>query len=442
MSSETLFKTDYTTIESVKEVSKLLNEPQWLLDRRLKAYETFENLPIDKDTLFYKYTSFRKFDPKTLEPVWKSKDTEKGEILLDLPIASKPHLIETSTGIQSNLPVEWLEKGVIFDSIHNLIKSNEGLAQRLVEKVSAQSADYDKLGLLSRALATNICVLYVPKGITITEPIIKLIISDKSSKAQFAEFIGIFEENSSITLIEILHCSSKESIEESLYSTLHSVYLHDNSIVKGLTLQDWNAKFVHISAKNAKLERYSSLRTITHLQGAEMSRHNSSINLSGQGSEAYDLFIKFGSETQRYDIKSELRHNGKDTIGQTHARTVMIDKSESILRGLIVIPESGINADSWLTSKGMTMGKGKINAVPSLEILQNDVKAAHAASVEPLNAELIFYLTCRGIPANVSKEMLVKGYFEPVLKLIKQDEIVDISKHFLSKKWESLETTV
>ena len=169
-----------------------------------------------------------------------------------------------------------------------------------------------------------------------------------------------------------------------------------------------------------------------------MSRVNSNVLLNGQGSEGYDLFIQFGHNKKRFGEKSELQHNSIDTIGQTHARTVMMDKSESILRGLIVIPEIGVNADSWLTSKGMTVGKGKISAVPSLEILQNDVKAAHAASVEPLNEDLLFYLESRGIERSTARELLIKGYFEQILKLLNHEELTDISRNYLSQKWDEV----
>ena len=137
-------------------------------------------------------------------------------------------------------------------------------------------------------------------------------------------------------------------------------------------------------------------------------------------------------------MKSELHHVGRDTIGNVHARTVMMDRAESILRGLIFISETGVNTDSWLTSQGMTVGKGKVIAIPALNIDQNYVKAAHAASVEPLQEDLVFYLTTRGVSYEVARELLVKGYFEYILHQVKDEHIQQLSRKMLSQKWEEI----
>ncbi|MHA2090603.1 MAG: SufD family Fe-S cluster assembly protein [Candidatus Kariarchaeaceae archaeon] len=438
MSTTSLFTTSYTTIEEITSISHSLNEPQWLLDRRIEAFKQYEVLPLDKDTLFYKYSSFRKFNPDDLNPVWRD---ESQPIDTDMQIqvdSLSPHLLETNSGIVSKLPNGLQERGVIFDSLHNIIQRDDELAKRIVSKVSKQSKSFDKLGLLARAFASNIVVLYVPKNVSIPEPLIKLTNLGGTKTANFSEFIVVFEDGSNGSFIEVFEGIQTQSEGENLFITLQSINLANNSHVTGSTLQNWDSQTVHVLARNTHLDEYATIRMISHLQGAQMSRHSSIVDLAGQGSEGYDLFVKLGHKKQRYDIKSELRHVGENTIGQTHARTVMTNKAESILRGLITIPESGVNADSWLTSKGMTIDNGKVTAVPSLEILQNDVKAAHAASVEPLNENYIFYLNSRGINQDEAKEMLVKGYFEPVLKLIKNDTAADLSRNYLSKKWDAI----
>ncbi len=436
MSLENLFTTKFVSIEEINKLSASYNEPNWLLERRITAFEEYNKLPLDKDSLFYKYTTFRNFNPENLTPNWTLDVDIKG----NRPSINEeltPDIIESDKGIVSNLDEELKSKGIFYDSLHKLIMKDEELAKRIVDKVTSQSENFDKLGSLARAFATNITVLFVPKGVTLDKTLIKLSTTSGEKNAAFSELIALFEGDTNCSYVEILENSNAQAKEDHLFLSLHSIHLEENANIKGSLIQNFSSNTVHVLARNVKLNSYSSFHMISHLQGSQMGRYNSNIDLYGQGSECYDLFVEFGNNNQRFDVKSELVHSGRDTIGQTHARTVMMGKSESVLRGLITIPESGINADSWLSSKGMVMDKGKINAIPSLNIMQNDVKAAHAASVEPLNDEILFYLESRGITKEHSKELLVKGYFEPVLQKLNENFSVDLSRKYLTKKWDS-----
>ncbi|MDH5402939.1 MAG: SufD family Fe-S cluster assembly protein [Candidatus Heimdallarchaeota archaeon] len=429
MSTLKLFETEYTTKEKITTLSDNKNEVSWIKNRRMQAFDEFKSLNYDKDNLFHKYTDFRKFNPKNL-----MLSTDGDEIyekdLSDL----KPSLIETENGLKSMLSPELIEKGVFFGDINDFIKLDETMAKQIIDEVSF-SENFDKLGSLSRAFAKSIILLYMPKNVIIDEPLVKLSMLKSKEIAHYSEFIIYLSEGSQINLIELFE-NFEPNESEQLYSGIQSIFVGENASLKVMQIQNWSKKTVHISAKFAKLNRYGKYKSAIQQQGGDITRYNSNVDLYGQGSEGYDLFISFGNNSQRYDVKSELHHNARDTIGQTHARQVMMDKSESVLRGMIVIAKPGVNADSWLTSQGMTIGKGKVIAIPALKIDQNDVKAAHAASVEPLDESQLFYLQSRGIPLTQSKEMLIKGYFEYIFKTIENSKMSDVAREYLSHKWD------
>ncbi|MCY3412916.1 MAG: SufD family Fe-S cluster assembly protein [Candidatus Heimdallarchaeota archaeon] len=430
MSKLDLFSTPYTTEESIKSISEKLHEPQWLLERRIDAFNDYLKLPFDQDTLFYKYTNFRKFDPKKLQ-AFLNLDTlnhlDENNID-DLPVS----YLENENANQSYLNND---QGVFFGNLVDFISLNEEKAREIISEVDSVSKSFDKLGMLSRAMASSVAILYVPKNVIVKDLLVKLTTMKSSKISLYTEFIGYFDEGSQVSMLDQFF--SEHLTDENLFNSLYTLIVKDNAKVTLAQIQNWDQKTVHNLARVTKIERYGVLRSLTHMQGGLLSRVNSNIDLAGQGSEGYDLFVKFGSDKQRFDIKSELHHNGRDTIGNVHARTVMMDKSESILRGMISIPEPGVNADSWLTSQGMTLDKGKIVAIPALNIDQNDVQAAHAASVEPLNEEVLFYLQSRGVPQNKSRELMVKGYFEYILKQINNEKISDLSRNYLSSKWDA-----
>ena len=150
-----------------------------------------------------------------------------------------------------------------------------------------------------------------------------------SGVASFTDFIAYFEKDTKLTFVELFLRNNNDE-KANLYNSMNTYYLEDNSQIHTFTLQNWSEKTVHIYSRNVVLNNYSKLTSLTHIQGSDMVRQNNLINMVGNGSEGYDLYVELGSKKQRFDVKSELKHLTKDTIGQTHARTVMMDNSESI----------------------------------------------------------------------------------------------------------------
>ncbi len=429
---EKMFETSYTRPEVLQELFK--DAPSWEKERRTKAYQNFLELPIDQDTLFYKYTNFKDFNPEGLTPVWETGSTSQVD-LNSLSIEDiQPSLVEDSGKVVNHAHKEIEEKGGFFGPLSELIQKDEDLARKIVQKANV-SDRFDKLGELAKAFSTSTIILYVPRRVVIEEPLMRRIILSGDKDGGFSELIVYLEEEASARYIEY-YGQGRSNVENQMYVTSQTIVLDDNAQLKMVSVQDWNDHLVHIGAKYGHIGPYAKLFTLQQFQGSNISRFNSGMKLVGQGSEGYDLFNSFGNHKQRFDFKSELEHIARDTIGQTHSRTVMMNKAESILRGLIHIPKSGINADSYLTSNGLTIGKGKVIAVPALKIDQNEVMAAHAASVEPLNLDKLFYITSRGIPLEEAKELMVKGYFAPVTRILKDEKLEAVANFALSKKWE------
>ena len=426
--AEALFDIDYITSKSIENLS--VNEPKWLQQRRISALEKFKTLKIDQDQLFYKYTDFKNFRPDSLSPIWDSAK-ENIEIPGEL-LNETAHFEENPWSYQSNMPKKYSQQGVFLCTLSELLEQSPTLAKKIV-KVTENSSGFDKFGELAKALTKNIVVLYVPEGVKLDSKLIKRTYLGAISSAFFSEFIIYAEKDSEVSFIDYY---SSESSHLQMYVHSTTVHLEDTAKVTGLLLQDFGTKLVNLGARYAQIGPYAQLRLLQQQQGSNLSRLNSCVRLIGRGSEGYDLFNSFGNERQRFDTKSELIHIAEDTIGQTHSRTVMFNNAESVLRGLIHIRETGKNADSYLVSNGLTKGKGKVVAVPALKIDQNNVMAAHAASVEPLNEDKIFYIQSRGMDKEVAEGLLIKGYFEPVTQLLKNNELESLARTALEKKWD------
>lgn len=439
-SPESLFLTSYISEGKIEEIVKRNGEFDWMKKRRLEAFTQFKELPIDQDNLFYKYTDFKNFDPEKLTPFWEVKIDQIPEKSRFKIGETLPTMIESIEKMEVSTGTTLTDNSIFLGTITQLASQNEELAKQIVNEASIAN-EFDKLGSLATAYAANTLILYAPKGFKSTDPILKTSILTGTNVAMFTEFIVYLDKESEVTLIEDFQNLSEDD-EEQLFLMSQTIILKDNARLRHVQLQDWKAQTVHVTAKLTKLEAYANYTSYFLLQGGEMSRVNSKIRLDGRGAEGYDLFSQFGIGRQRIDVKSELVHNAEDTIGQTHSRTVVVDRAESVLRGLIHIPKSGKNADSWLTSHGLTVGRGSVTAIPALMIDQNEVVAAHSAAVEPLNQEKLFYVESRGIPRDEAKAILIKGYFEPLAKYIPNEELKEHVRSLISEKWDRHENAL
>jgi len=283
-----LFDTEYTNMEQLVKLSQSLNEPKWLLERRKNAYQTYQELPYDKDNLFYKYTTFKDFNPKSLTHNWKYNGENNYELVKTYEQNLKPFMVETTHSLQSSLPEDLQKQGVFFDTLHNLIKIDEVKAKNIISMVDKSTTKFDKLGSLSRAFAVNIIVLYVPKNVIITEFIGKITQINNSSTANFGEFIAIFEDGSQATYYNIFNDNSTND-DSKLYSIIETVIVGDNARVKSFQLQDFNSSAVFLLSKYSEINRYGVYHNLSHLQGGHLSRQNSFIDLIG-GENIFNTF--------------------------------------------------------------------------------------------------------------------------------------------------------
>ena len=216
------------------------------------AYHTYQELPYDKDHLFYKYTTFKDFNPKSLTHNWKYNGEGNHELLKTYEQNLKPFMVETTNSLQSSLPEDLQKIGVFFDTLHNLIKIDEVKAKKIISMVDKSTSKFDKLGSLSRAFAVNIIVLYVPKNVIITEIIGKITQINNSTTANFGEFIAIFEDGSQATYYNIYNDNSSDN-NAKLYSIIETVIVGDNARVKSFQLQDFNPSAVFYYQSTPKL---------------------------------------------------------------------------------------------------------------------------------------------------------------------------------------------
>jgi len=216
------------------------------------------------------------------------------------------------------------------------------------------------------------------------------------------------------------------------------VKLEENARVTYVSLQSLDEASQNNSVKRATLGKNAGLNWVIAQTGGGKSSTLRETFLQGQGAQAEDVEVFFGSGSQNYNITSNMYHNVPDTAGNVLVKGVLTGNAYSASKGMIKVAKGAQKTNSYLSEHTLILSKdAKSDAVPGLEIEANDVKASHSASVSQIDEEQIFYLTSRGLASDDARKLIVLGFLEAAFQKVS----ADFSSQFreaIEKKWEKV----
>jgi len=416
-------------------LSESLNEPEWLRDSRLKALAEFSSLPPEKNPLYTKYAGISSFDLSRFG-IAPGKTTVDFRSLFSGFLTGKETNIllqGNETQIHAELDQETASKGVKLLPLHDAIESDGEMVRRLFEARLMKSGG-DKFAAFVNAFFNSGTLVYVPQGVTLDKPLRKMLLLDSPKSSVIDQTFVYADEASRLVLLEELY--SRGSPGPSLVASNLEIHAGPGSHVDFSSIQLLDEQAVHLS--NRAIETLSDSRaTVSVLSlGAQVSRSRMNFLLNGRGSVAEGFEIFFTDSKQRYDFESNLIHNARDSTGSIQARGVLKGESQSIFKGMIKIVREAKNSRSYLAHHAMILERGaKSDAIPGLEIDNNEVKATHSASVAQVDEEQLFYLMARGLPLDEARKMVVLGFFEPVLSRIPIEQTREGARFMIEGKW-------
>ncbi|MGH2637789.1 MAG: SufB/SufD family protein, partial [Rhabdochlamydiaceae bacterium] len=219
-------------------------------------------------------------------------------------------------------------------------------------------------------------------------------------------------------------------------SELIEAYIKESSVVNYSNIQDYSQQTTVISNSKALCYKDAQIRWTMGYFGGRVHRSRSESLFLEDGAGAEDVEVCFGNNDQKFDLVSDLSHLGKHTRGRILANSVLTDKSESVFKGMIRIGKEAKNANAYLAGHAILLSQdAKSDAIPGLEILTNDVKATHSASVSQIDDEQIFYMESRGLPESEAKKLIILGFLEPAISRISSEELRDTMRDLIEAKW-------
>ncbi|EMA36790.1 Fe-S cluster assembly protein SufD [Halobiforma nitratireducens] len=388
------------TEEQVREISDGLDEPDWLLETRLEALEALEELSMP-DVI------------RTPGRDWTNLHDLDYESLVD-PLNAAEDKDQVGPDEAEVLP--WSEA----------VQEHEELIEEQFGSVVDPQENY--LTALSTALFSTGTVVYVPEGVDAEDVTIR---TEQNSRSLFNYTLVVTEESSSVTILE--RQSTGEEQDEQYYSGIVEVVAGENSRVQYGSLQNLSEEAYNFTVKRGDADTYATIDWIEANLGTQLTKTEVSTELNGDSSETQIVGAFYGHNDQHFDIDAKVWHKAEHTTADLVTRGVTDDVARSVYEGV-----QDVGREAWDTSSYqrentlMLSDESEADASPKLIINNHDTEASHSATVGQIDQEDLLYMTSRGIDPRSARNMLVEGFFVPVLEEIDVDELRDDLEELIS----------
>ncbi len=412
--------------DAVIELSRFKGEPEWMLQKRLDAWERYEQTPVplgrrgDLGTL----RTFSNFNFQQLQPFVPSTRSEALPVSIQQSLQNA--LVNERSGlivqhnasvVHTELSEELKQQGVILSDLDTAVREHPELVQQyfMTECVPVAQSKYTAL---HAAFWSGGFFLYIPKGVEIEAPLLAQVWLDASAAATFTHTLIIAEELSSVRFVE--EYTSGVAHEQSAFlSDVVEVYAQNAARVEFSNLQDLGQNVWHITNKNALFAKDGSATFVVADLGAKVMHETIGAGLGGNGSAGELVGVFFTDHDQRFAINTLSHHNALSTNAETMVKGVLTDESRVEFDGMIRIEPGAQQTASFLSAHGLLLSKkARAEFIPGLEIAANEVSASHGATTGQIDEEQLFYLMVRGIAREEAERIIVQGFFEPVLQRI------------------------
>ncbi|AJZ75614.1 SufB/SufD family protein [Candidatus Nitrosotenuis cloacae] len=420
------------TTSAVDEISALKKEPEWLKQFRKNSFAIYESLPAEVSPLYNKYTDAKRMNPAEVSLVSDSQNAIFDALSPRLAELEKEiHIIQAGTNIfRVHIPEDLKSKGLVICSIYDAIQTHGDLVKKILEGSDPKE---DKYTALNNAAFNSGIFIKIPKNLILDKPIHIVSSVSPDGTSTISKNIIISEQSSKASVVQELY--APKGAHQQAYLELLTIDAQANSNLSITTFQAMDQSAVSFSTRNCTISQDAKITWYLGLFGSLLSRYRTNYYLDGVGANAEDAEIVFGDNEQSFDISANLIHRKQSTEGKVVQRSVLRNKSKSLFKGMIKILEGASQSKSFLSGRSILLDKdAKSDSIPGLEILTNDVKATHSASVAQVDEEQIFYLGCRCLDRAEAERIIVEGFMEPVSRSMSYQVRAWIA-YLIESKW-------
>jgi Fe-S cluster assembly protein SufB len=422
----------------VREISALKNEPEWMLDIRLKALKLFEKKPmptwgadlsdIDFDNIKYFVRSTEKQAASWEELPDDIKNTYDK---LGIPEAEKQRLVSgvaaqyESEVVYHQIQEDLEKQGVIFLDTDTALREYPELFKEYFASVIP--AGDNKFSALNTAVWSGGSFIYVPKGVHVDIPLQAYFRINTENMGQFERTLIIVDEDAYVHYVE--GCTAPIYTSDSLHSAVVEIVVKKGARARYTTIQNWSNNVYNLVTKRATAAEGATMEWVDGNIGSKITMKYPAIYLMGEHAKGETLSLAFAGEGQHQDSGAKMVHMAPHTSSSIVSKSVARGGGRTSYRGLVqVMPRATTSASTVLCDALLVDSVSRSDTYPYVDIRNDDVSMGHEATVSKVSEEQLFYLTSRGIPEDEAMAMIVRGFIEPIARELPMEYALELNR--------------
>ncbi|MBF6180842.1 Fe-S cluster assembly protein SufB [Nocardia otitidiscaviarum] len=424
--------------EVVRDISAKKNEPEWMLDFRLKALRIFDKKPmpnwgsnlegIDFDNIKYFVRSSEKQAAS-----WEDlpEDIKNTYDKLGIPEAEKQRLVAgvaaqyESEVVYHSIREDLESQGVIFLDTDTGLREHPEIFQQYFGSV-IPSGD-NKFSALNSAVWSGGSFIYVPPGVHVDIPLQAYFRINTENMGQFERTLIIVDEDAYVHYVE--GCTAPIYSSDSLHSAVVEIIVKKGGRCRYTTIQNWSNNVYNLVTKRAKAEAGATMEWVDGNIGSKVTMKYPAVWMTGEHAKGEVLSIAFAGEGQHQDTGAKMLHLAPHTSSNIISKSVARGGGRASYRGLVQVNKGAYASKSTVKCDALLVDNvSRSDTYPYVDIREDDVTMGHEATVSKVSEDQLFYLMSRGLTEDEAMAMVVRGFVEPIAKELPMEYALELNR--------------
>lgn len=425
------------TEDIVREISKMKEEPQWMLDFRLKSLKQFYKMPMpmwggDLSELNFDEITYYVKPSEHTERSWDEVPEEIKQTFdkLGIPEAEQKYLAGVSAQYESevvyhNMQEDLEEQGIIFKDTDSALRENEDIFKEHFASVIPPTDN--KFAALNSAVWSGGSFIYVPKGVKLETPLQAYFRINSENMGQFERTLIIVDEGASVHYVE--GCTAPVYTTNSLHSAVVEIIVKKDAYCRYTTIQNWANNVFNLVTKRTFVYENGTMEWIDGNIGSKLTMKYPACYLLGEGARGMTLSIALAGKGQVQDAGAKMMHMAPNTSSTIVSKSISKQGGKVVYRGIVHFGRKATGARSNIECDTLIMdNESTSDTIPYNEMLNDNISLEHEAKVSKVSEEQLFYLMSRGISEEEATEMIVMGFIEPFTKELPMEYAVEMNR--------------
>ncbi len=421
--------------ETIRKVSALKGEPEWMLNFRLESLKKFEelNMPdfgpkldIDFSSInYYKKEGEKAEDWSQVNCSIRNRFSELGVIDAENKYLDGVTNQYESEVIYHKLESSLNEQGVIFLSTDDALKYYPELFYKYFN--SLVKYDENKFTALNGALWSGGSFIYIPPKVKLDRPLQSYFRIDSMALGQFERTIIIVDDEAELSYIE--GCTAMSYSVNSLHAGVVEIFVGKNAHMKYSTIQNWSKDVYNLVTKRAIVEESGLMEWVDGNVGSSVTMKYPSCILKGDNAQGNSISIAYAKEGQVLDAGAKMIHLGKNTKSNIISKSIASNGGVANYRGLVKITKNAENSKATIKCDTILLDENSKSDTYPTNIVSNKTSTIeHEASVSKISEDKLFYLMSKGLSESASKELFISGFISEFKKELPMEYAVELNR--------------